>query len=311
MIVPSKNDTWFSLLFRIQGTIFLQIKYRILSVVLLSVIVSYVHEIHFVEETFFSVTPFSLIGLALSIFLGFRNNTSYDRFWEGRKLWGGLINNSRTTARRIDNFISPAGTEETRKSLIYQTIAYIHCLRMHLRNEWHPEQLQDFLSKEQIEALTPQLNKPIALLHLIGKQFQALHQEKLVNTYHLPLLEDALTQFANLQGGCERIKATPIPFSYNVLLHRIVAIYCFSLPFGLVSITGWGTPLVTALFGYAFLGIDAIGTEIEEPFGYDQNDLPLDALTTMIEVNLREQLGERGDLLPALKKPDSKTDVLT
>ena len=103
------------------------------------------------------------------------------------------------------------------------------------------------------------------------------------------------------------LKAPPIPFSYNVLLHRIVAVYCFTLPFGLVAVTGWLTPIVTALIAYAFLGIDAIGEEIEEPFGLDKNDLPLLGISTMIEVNVRQRLPNED--LPDLKKPDPKTGL--
>jgi putative membrane protein len=105
----------------------------------------------------------------------------------------------------------------------------------------------------------------------------------------------------DVQGGCERIKGTPIPWSYTVLTHSIVAAYCFALPFGLIATTKLATPLVVALIAYAFLGLDAVGDELEEPFGADENDLPLDMLTRTIEVNLRQALGESS--LPPMLKP--------
>src|SRR5690606_37389193 len=107
-----------------------------------------------------------------------------------------------------------------------------------------------------------------------------------------------------VQGGCERIKNTPIPWSYTVLMHSIVAVYCFALPFGLVQTTKLLTPIVVALIAYAFLGLDAVGDELEEPFGHDYNDLPLTALSRTIEVNLLQQLGETE--LPPLLTPDAE-----
>ena len=118
---------------------------------------------------------------------------------------------------------------------------------------------------------------------------------------HLPVLEASLTEITTVQGACERIKSTPIPGSYTILIHRIVALYCLGLPFGIVSSVGLMTPVVVAIVAYAFYGLDAVGTEIENPFGTDENDLPLSALSRMIEVNLRQRLGESE--LPELLRP--------
>jgi ion channel-forming bestrophin family protein len=106
-----------------------------------------------------------------------------------------------------------------------------------------------------------------------------------------------------VQGGCERIRATPIPWSYTVLMHTIVAAYCFALPFGLVATTKLLTPVVVVLIAYAFLGLDAVGDELEQPFGREENDLPLDAISSTIELNLRQLLGETD--LPELAEPDA------
>ena len=308
MIVMPRKTRWVDLIFRIQGTVLIQIKYRLLAVLIFSLVVTYFHEHYSATVEWFSITPFSLIGLALSIFLGFRNNTSYDRFWEGRKLWGGIVNTARTSTRRVCTLIDLPSDNRLYRQFIYQIAAYVHALRMHLRDEWHKNQIEHLLPPEMLVKLDKEINKPIAILHWLAEDFARLYKDGRVHAQHLPLLEDSLHVFTDLQGGCERIKSTPIPFSYNVLIHRIVAIYCFSLPFGLLSITHWFTPIVTAFIAYAFLGIDAIGEEIEEPFGYDKNDLPLDAISTMIEVNLRQRLLEVD--LPALKTADVDTNVL-
>jgi ion channel-forming bestrophin family protein len=118
---------------------------------------------------------------------------------------------------------------------------------------------------------------------------------------HLPVLEASLTALTDIQGGCERIKLTPIPFSYTTLIHRITAVYCYALPFGLVDVVGNYTPVVCGIVAYAFFGLDVVGDEIEMPFGDDPNDLPLRAITRTIEINLRQRLGE--DPLPPPHTP--------
>ncbi|NJK32942.1 MAG: hypothetical protein HC927_11335 [Deltaproteobacteria bacterium] len=255
--------------------------------------------------------PFTLIGLALSIFLGFRNNTGYDRFWEGRKLWGSLVNVARSLTRQILTLIgptartsdaaTPARLAEIRRELIYTLIAYVHALCHHLRDEEPFEALARLLPAAQVEALRHELNRPVAILQMIGDRLRAVHDEGLIDTYHLPVLDAGLTELTNIQGACERIKSTPIPASYTVLMHRIVLLYCMGLPFGIVETVGVATPLVVLIVAYAFYGLDAVGTEIENPFERDPNDLPLSTLTRMIEVNLRQRLGETE--LPPLLEP--------
>ena len=255
--------------------------------------------------------PFTLVGFALSIFLGFRNNTGYDRFWEGRKLWGQLVNTSRSLTRQILTLIAPppgsgvAWSDEqragVRRELVYALIAYVRALRRHLRDE---DPLPDFVGlirDEQIDRLRGHRNRPIAMLQLIADRLRSLYDEGLIHTHHLPLLEQSLTTLTDVQGACERIKATPIPASYTVLTHRIVLLYCVGLPFGIVATVGLFTPVVVLIVAYAFYGLDAVGNEIEDPFGRDPNDLPLDALARMIEVNLRQSLAEQD--VPELLEP--------
>ena len=320
MIVHEKS-TWLRTLLMWRGSSLTRTWPRVLFVTSVAGAVTWVHETYGWLHTNLTVTPFSLIGLALGIFLGFRNNTSYDRFWEGRKLWGRVVNASRSLTRQLLTFVGPsegvgeayryaaregAGPDEVHafhRRLVYQVVAYVHALRLHLRDQDRLEELAPFLEESEVEALRPELNRPIALLQRIGAELRGAHDRGWIHAYHLPVLEGSLTELAGVQGGCERIKATPIPFSYNILLHRIVFVYCFFLPFGLVSIEGLGpfTPAVVLMVSYAFFGLDAVGDEIENPFGEDDNDLPLSAITRMIEVNLRQRRGEEEP--PPLKKP--------
>lgn len=302
MIIHPKNETWLDLILTIKGTILTRIWKRVLATTLLAIFVTIVHLNYGWFSWSLTALPFSFIGLALSIFLGFRNNTSYDRFWEGRKLWGSLVNTSRSLGRQTQIYVhGAADTQQIHKKIVYSLVAYVHSLRMHLRDEKDYDSLNPYLHKAITKSLASQSNPPMSILywisHLLGHSYRQGH----IDAYHVAMLEERVTELTNIQGGCERIKSTPIPFSYVVLLHRIAAFYCFALPFGICDQVGYLTPLVVFMVSYAFLGLDAIGDEIEDPFGKDLGDLPLGYLSTMIEVNIRQQLGETD--LPDLPQP--------
>jgi putative membrane protein len=307
MMVPEKRYSWLRLLLKYRGTALPRIRGRLALTALLAIVVTILDVRH---KYFADITalPFTLIGFALSIFLGFRNNTSYDRFWEGRRLWGQLVNTSRSLTRQILTLINaPAGESGDaevvaafRREAVHRLIAYVHCLRLHLRDQDRLEELAPFLPAAELEALHGEHNRPVALLQTMGNRFREAWQRGFIHPMHLPMLEQSLTALTDIQGGCERIKSTPIPLSYTSLIHQIVAAYCLLLPFGIVEIMKVFTPVVVTFVAYAFYGLDAIGDEIENPFGLDANDLPLSALSRMIEVNLRQRLGE-GELPPLLK----------
>lgn len=314
MMVPEKRYSWLRLLLKYRGTALPRMRGRLAFTTLLAVAVTAVDlNVRFFHPDLTTI-PFTLIGLALSIFLGFRNNTSYDRFWEGRKLWGGLVNTTRTVTRQILTLVNeppnpgnepgrPAESEAIttfRREMVYRVIGYTHALRLHLRDQDRLEELAPFLSATELEALQGELNRPIAILQSMAFRLRDAWQRGWIHAYHLPVLEQSLTVLTDLQGGCERIKSTPIPLSYTSLIHQLVAIYCFSLPFGIVKTVGVFTPVVVGIVAYAFYGLDAIGDEIENPFGTDPNDLALSTISRMIEVNLRQRLGET-DLPPLLK----------
>jgi putative membrane protein len=315
MMVPERRYSWLRLLLKYRGTALPRMFGRLVLTTLLAAAVT-VTDLKF---GFFhpdlTTIPFTLIGLSLGIFLGFRNNTSYDRFWEGRKLWGALVNTTRTLTRQILTFVGQQpGTgsggdaeadmeaiETFRREMVHRLIAYVHCFRMHLRDQDKLDELGPMLTATEIETLRGEINRPVAILQSMGYRFRDAWQRGWIHPMHLPMLEQSLTALTDIQGGCERIKNTPIPLSYTSLIHQIVAIYCFALPFGIVKSVGYLTPIVVGIVAYAFFGLDAIGDEIENPFGTDANDLPLSGLSRMIEVNLRQRLGETE--LPPLLKP--------
>ena len=302
-----KRRSWLAIV-TLGGVALPRIWGRTLAVSLLSVAVTALYAdvpaLHYSLTT----TPFVMLGLPLSIFLGFRNTASYDRFWEARKLWGALVNTSRTLTRQILTLIEPqpesAGTEQElgafRTEMVHLLIGYVHAFRHHLRGSDMWPTLERILGAEEVMLLQSEPNVPIAILQRMADRLLEGRRKHWIHPFHVPVIEASFTALTDIQGACERIKSTPIPYSYTVLMHRIVGVYCTLLPFGLDDSIGWGTPAVVLFISYALFGLDAIGDEIEQPFGLDRNDLPLSTLSRMIEANLRVRIGEPP---PALFEP--------
>lgn len=308
MMVPSQRS-WWRLVFKYTGTELPRTKYRIAGVALVACIVTLLEHEHDWHPNL-KPLPFTLIGVALGIFLGFRNNASYDRWWEGRKLWGALVNTTRTFTRQVLTLVGPrpGGPEidagelrEFQREIVLRIAAFAHALRLALRDEDDLSELESFLPADEVERLRSESNRPFAITQGTAERMRAAWQKGWVDTLHVPILEASMTALTDIQGGCERIKATPIPFSYTTLIHRITAVYCYALPFGLVDEIGLYTPFAVILVAYAFFGLDVVGDEIEMPFGNDPNDLPLRGISRMIEVNLKQRIGESP--LPALLRP--------
>jgi putative membrane protein len=306
-----QRGNWWRQVATFRGTAISRVWPRLLVVTVVATIETVLHVNGYWTLQGLTVVPFSLVAVALGIFLGFRNNTSYDRFWEGRKLWGQLVNTTRSFARQVQVLVGPHAEErgvtaeaaEVHRELVYRVVAYVHALRQHLRDQNEPSELSALLPAAELAALDAEANRPLAILRTLGGRMRDLWCQGNLHPLHLPMLEQTLFVLTDIQGACERIKTTPIPSSYTVLIHRIVAIYVFALPFGLVDTVGTLTPLVVAIIGYSFFGLDAVGEEIEDPFGTDVNDLPLSTLSRMIEINLRQALGET-ELPPPLAPVD-------
>ena len=304
--------TWLRMTLMVKGSTLPQTWQRITLTTLFSAAITLLWGVWDLERFTLSTTPFALVGVALSIFLGFRNNTSYDRFWEGRKLWGRMVNVSRSFTRQLLTLIHPgegATPNEKRQArdlgarIVRRQVAYVHALRLHLRDEiWERwGELDPFIGKAELDALQAESNRPAAITHKTGELLAEASRKGWVHPQLMARFDDTLTEITGVQGACERIKSTPVPFVYQVLTHRFVGVYCITLTFGLHDSVGLFTPLVVAFVSFAFYGLDAIGDEIEEPFGYDPNDLPLMALSRMIEINLRQRLGD--EKLPPLHQP--------
>lgn len=295
---------WLAILFARRGSVLPSILPQLGLVTALAVAITASHGVVFGWKTPLTPMPFTLVGIALAIFLGFRNSASYDRYWEARKFWGQGLNECRTLTRQALSLMD--GQVDVRP-FVYGQIAFIHALRGYLRRVPVERELAALLPAELLARMREAHYPPTLILVWLG---QWLHEQRRAG--HLqPVLaakmEDALSGLNQVQGGCERIVSSPIPFAYTVILYRTVGVYCLLLPFGLVDTLGWMTPLVTAFVSYTFFAQETLLSEIEEPFGNAENDLPLDALSITIERTLREMLGEA--TLPDM--PAAKNFVLT
>lgn len=301
------------LFFVLRGSILTRIRGVLLANVLLAVVVTLVHRV-LPRETamlMLSPIPFSLMGLPLAVFLGFRNSSCYDRYWEARKLWGELVQRSRSLARQVLHLIdAPAPPTDARDladvrvRLLLRTAAFCHALKALLRGRPREEtDLAGLIAQDELAALATAHHRPEALMLAQGADLAQCRRAGQLDSVRAVHIDTTLCAMTAAAAGCERIRHTPLPFSYVLLLHRTAYLYCFLLPFGLVDVIGLMTPLVVAIVAYTFFGLDALGDEIEEPFGTEANDLPLDALCRGIEIELRQALGDT-DTPPPLQPVD-------
>lgn len=291
MILRPRPHGW-QLLYITRGSILPAIAPKVGLIVLFSLAVSWLAAVyHPFGGSALSIAPFSLFGLVLSIFLSFRNNACHDRWWEARKLWGQLIVESRMLARQCAALLP--GDAALRRRIVYLAIGFAASLAAKLRGRDTAAAARPWLDEADATRLGERRNVPDQLLGMMADILARERREGRIDSYLYGLLEARLAAMTAIQAGCERIAATPLPFAYTLLLHRGAWIFCVMLPFGLAGTLGWWTPLVSAVLAYAFFGLDQLGDELEEPFGLDQNDLPLDALVRGIEIDLRDALGEQ------------------
>lgn len=300
MIVRQRAH-WLKMLFIWRGSVLKKIVTQLCIITIFSVAVYYFNGKIYDYKVKLNPTVFTLIGLALAIFMGFCNTASYDRFWEGRKLWGLLVIETRSLTRQILSFI-PNVPKEEKQQIVKLISAFCWSLNYQLRDKTDIKPLQKLLSEEQFNQIQGKKFIPNIILEFIANWLYAQNRKGNIDTIILTSMDHQLNQFSNISGGCERIYNTPLPFAYSVLLHRTVYLYCFWLPFGLLDSLDWMMPLIVLLISYTFIALDAIIQEIGEPFGEEENDLALNSICRTIEFSIFEQAEiPQGEL----KKPDS------
>jgi putative membrane protein len=298
MIIRPKLN-WLRMLFVWRGSVVIRILPQLTILVVSSGLV--VALSHFFPDTLHDLTPvpFTLLGIALAIFLSFRNSVSYDRFWEGRKLWGSILNDTRALARQ-HRMLTDADID-SRRQFVYTLIAFVQATKAQLREATLSTEVVTLIRKPAQRLIEQARFKPVLILADAAEQLRELRQAGKVCPISLVALDKQLSLLNEDLGGCERLASTPVPFAYSVILHRTVYLYSFLLPFGLVNTLGLMTPLIVAFVSYTFLSIEALAEELQEPFGLEPNDLALDAMSSTIEATLREMLGETD--LPQVPEP--------
>nr|WP_313060774.1 bestrophin family ion channel [Moraxella sp. CTOTU49097] len=272
------------MLFVLQGSYF---KRLIVPQVLLFIFsfLIYFYQTHIATDPVpLNPSVFAILGISLAIFHGFCNNAAYDRFWEGRKLWGTLVWLSRNIARQVMTLSNVSMAEK--QAFIRHQIAFVHSLRQQLRGEDNTANLQRLLTVEEQQAVVGQNFIALRLTQIMGQMLANWQAEQKIDVWQWQSLDNTLGEIAHIQAGCERINNTPIPYAYFVLLHRTVYLYCFMLPFGLGNTIGWVTPFVVSFVGYTFMALNEIVDEISEPFGTGENELPLGMMCDTIETQL-------------------------
>ncbi|MDE1160450.1 MAG: bestrophin family ion channel [Acidobacteriaceae bacterium] len=251
--------------------------------------------------------PLGLYGSAIGVVVGFRNNSAYGRWWEGRQLWGSVVNNSRSLARQVTASIRPTRSEEAsavetlKVGLVHHQVAYVHALRQHLRQLPPWDELERILPHDEIEYLKTRSNVPLELQLRMGQMLQDAKQNGWTDQMGWQAMDRNLDDLADAQGGLERIKNTPMPKQYDYFPRLFVHLYCLVLPMGMVQNLGWFTPLGSTLVGFMFLALDKIGRDLEDPFDNTIFDVPMTAICKTIEINLRQLIGDAN--VPEPEKP--------
>ncbi|MCX6319540.1 MAG: bestrophin family protein [Bacteroidetes bacterium] len=230
----------------------------------------------------------TLLGFAISMLLVFRTNTAYDRWWEGRKLWGSLVNNSRNLALKLDAILPES--EKAHRTFFRKIIpAYAYALHNHLHKEQtRIELFEEDEHKHLFRPIDYDKHVPNQIAKLMYHHVQLLCREGIITGEQLLYINAELQSFTDICGACERIKNTPIPFSYSVFIKKFIFFYIMTLPWGYVFQLGFYVVPVVAFILYVLGSLELIAEEIEDPFGGDQNDVPTDTLARNIHRHVAE-----------------------
>ncbi|MDN3594568.1 bestrophin family protein [Zunongwangia endophytica] len=260
--------------------------------------------------------PFNAVATlstALAIYLGFKNNSAYDRWWEARKIWGLLVNYSRAWSREILSLSFTAKNDESQeiinwqKKVIYRHIAFVHSLRVFLRIK-HPynqnkteiyegsnqyDDIKDFVSAEEFKSFLDKNNPPNYLIQLQSEDLKYAYRKGWISDYRFVRLDETLTEFNNHQGMSERIKNTPMPRPYSFFSRVFVYLHGTLVPFAFIEDLGWLNVPLSLIINFIFLALDTIGERTEDPFENRMDDTPLTAISLTIETNLKEMIGDK------------------
>lgn len=288
MSILLERRKWFKLALSIQGSVLPRISLKVVcyGAFGLFITILYFAKVPVSAKALGGVIPSIVLGLLLV----FRTNTAYERFWEGRKAWGTIVNNIRNLSRLIWVAIgenSPIDRQEKEHTLNL-LVAFAVATKLHLRGQPVDDRLAQLVSPLQFAKLQLVSSPPLEIVFWISDYLQSQHEQGQVSLYQMNQFQNILNGLVDMLGTCERILRTPIPLAYAIHLKQLLLIYCVLLPFQIVDELKWLTAPSMMLISFTLFGIEAIGMEIENPFGSDPNDLPLDTICTTIETNVND-----------------------
>ncbi|MCW1976368.1 bestrophin family protein [Xanthomonas campestris] len=237
--------------------------------------------------------PLTIFGSALALFLGFRANSTYQRWWEGRVLWGQMINASRNLVRLCVSVLSAPEAAAVGRSIALRQVAYVHALRCQLRRLPVGVELESRLDADEVAAVVTRTNVANGLLDTTGRAVEQARRDGWIDSIQQASVERILVDIANAQGGMERLKNTPLPYQYRFYPNLFTRVFCILLPIGLVETLQYATPVGSTVAGLMFLAVLKIGDELVDPFANTIHDLPLDSMCRTVEIDALQAIGER------------------
>jgi putative membrane protein len=284
-MVDYNPKSWWKLIFVFhRSDTFRQLLPAMLGISAYTALVAYLEQDVFHTHFKNATIVHSLVGFVLSLLLVFRTNTAYERWWEGRKIWGAVVNNSRNLALKLSVVVDDEATRQRFRALITNQVM---AMKWHLRKGFNPDDFED-TDRHKMTSFKENQHLPNAIMQALYQEVQELFNQKKITGEQLLYLNPELQSFTDNIGACERIQKTPIPYAYSLFLKKVIFLYIFTMPIGFVAEFGYWCIVIIPLVFYAFAGIEIIAEEIEDPFGQDANDLPLNRISNTIRDNLKE-----------------------
>ncbi len=288
-MIEYNPKSWVSLIFDVYSryvikSLFPLLAFMIVYSTTLTFVLVDIFEIH----TFFegAIVFHSLLGVVLGLFLVLRTNTAYDRWWEGRKLWGQLVNDTRSLSMKVNAYF-PEKSREDRSFFEHMIPSFVYAMKEHLRNGSKMEELE-FLNDQDEKKVKESDHKPNMISSMMYQRINNLFKKGELTGEQLIIFDKEIKGFTDIVGACERIKTTPIPYSYSMYIKKFLFIYTMTLPLAFVVEFGYWTVVLVVLIFYILVSIELIAEEIEDPFGRDINDLPVERISMNIKRNVKE-----------------------
>ena len=262
---------------------------QLFALLVYDIVVTYLYMVRGIHQLAQDNLPLPLVGTAVALVVTLRNNAAYARWWEGRTLWGQIVNDSRSFVRGL---IGMTRDSQLQVRLTKLQVAYTQALRLHLLRRPPWDDIVRLLPPETEQRVRGAANVPLGLQTDIADRLGEAHAAGLVDSIGMSALNITLSSMMSAQGGLERIKNTPLPRQYSQFPRIFVRVFCLVLPLGLVHDLGYFTPLGSALVGFMFLALDQVGLDLEDPFEGTLHDVPMQTITRAIELDLHQMVGQ-------------------